>query len=90
MLPCKSKNQRSSITRHIKHEESGIKARARATFPGAGSCAEISKENEFPFRTGLIFLLLFLSRKKVSRKRLLIIIPPLSNPCPQSKNQIDL
>jgi hypothetical protein len=48
----KSKNQRSRITRHSTHEESGIKARAIARAQGAGSPAENSKENEFPFRTG--------------------------------------
>ena len=61
-LGGRSKNERSRVIHYNTHEKSCIKARPRATFPGAGSPSEISKENEFPFRTGLIFCFFFIKR----------------------------
>ena len=62
------KNERRNATSLNTNENFCIKDRAKSRVPGAGSCEGNSKENEFPFRTGLIFCFFFIKKKENSIK----------------------
>jgi len=63
----KSKNQRRNATSLNTNERYCIKDRAMFWASEDGSYEENSKEQKTPLRPVLIFLLLFLSRKKVRK-----------------------